>query len=173
MFRKVDGAPRRLPERQSHPHGLDRTPTGITVFTASLALVPVAYLADRLPAGGDWRTAALAVFVAVVGLVTVDPLAALAMAGISLLLAIGLLRNRYGDLTWQGDADVVRGLLLEGGVLAGLLLGCGRSWWSGARPQPSWVATSNTVLTPTASVRSPAHLRGVEQQPLERNSHDG
>lgn len=102
-------------------------PIGVTLAagTAGVVLVALVCAAATPPAAAVARLVALAVYVAAVGAVGRDLVAALATAAIAWTVLDGFLVNRLGVLTWHGSADAARLGVLLAAAAAGWLAALG------------------------------------------------
>jgi hypothetical protein len=88
----------------------------VVVVAATIvgALVPTAF-------GGTWRVVPVASAVLVFAMLPTDARAVPSTAALAYLLVIGFLVNRFGELSWHGESDVDRLVLIFGAAGTGLL----------------------------------------------------
>jgi hypothetical protein len=134
----------------------DRTSTGIHIGLGAMAVLPALMASALLPAqAGGWRLVPVAAVLALIGALTVDPVAVAAVTALAYLLVVGFLVNRYGVLTWQGVSDLHRLVFVWGASGIGLafgaiLLGLSRRRrfklpraWAAGGPAASAIASMN------------------------------
>jgi hypothetical protein len=91
------------------------TPTGISAAIGAGMLVVAAFLSAALPpSAGDVRLGVLALALAGFAALTVDPRAVAAVGVLAFLVLDGFLVNQLGELSWHGQADQTRLLILAG-----------------------------------------------------------
>lgn len=102
----------------------ERTPTGINVAVGAVTIWAAGVIAAQLPRPDTgWRDVVPVFAVAGFAALTVDPLATAATAGLGLVVTIGFLENRYGELSWHGATDARDLGALTAAALVGLTLG--------------------------------------------------
>lgn len=97
------------------------TPLGINTAVGAVVVLVCCAAPPHLDASGvAARFAVLALGVAAFAAAVGDPAAGAVTAGVAFLLFDGFVVDHAGDLTWHGDADVVRLAVLVGAALTGL-----------------------------------------------------
>jgi hypothetical protein len=103
-------------------------PVGVDTAGGAAAVVLAALGASVVPAAdGWWRMVVVGAVVAVFAAVTADARAAAAVVVLAWLVVNGFLVDRYGQLAWHGDPDLVRLLVLAVCAFLGVLLGRART----------------------------------------------
>ena len=88
------------------------------------AVAAATVVAATIPTGlTGWRIGTIAAVLCVLSAATVDPIASAVVAIYAYLFVDGFLVNRFGDLTWQGPADLRRAGALIAASAVGLVLG--------------------------------------------------
>jgi len=110
------------PPRGASP--ANRFPRGITTAFGAMVVAAATLVAATIPVGlAGWRIGAVAAVLCVFSAATVDPIASATVAVFAYLFVDGFLVNRFGDLTWQGPADLRRAGVLAAASAVGLALG--------------------------------------------------
>ena len=101
-----------------------RPPLGITMAIGAVAMAAATVVAATIPTGlTGWRIGTVAAVLCVLSAATVDPIASAVVAIYAYLFVDGFLVNRFGDLSWQGPADLRRAGVLAAASAVGLALG--------------------------------------------------
>jgi hypothetical protein len=97
------------------------TPVGINTAVGAVVVLVCCAAPPHLDASGAAaRFAVLALGVAAFTASVGDPAAAAVTAGVAFLLFDGFVVDHAGDLTWHGDADLVRLVVLAAAACTGL-----------------------------------------------------
>jgi hypothetical protein len=119
-------------------------PTGIAVALGSAVIVVAAFVSAAVPASlGVVRLVPVAVPLAGLAALTVNPRVVAAVGGLGFLVFDGFLVNQLGELSWRGAPDVRRLMVLAAAGVLGL--GAGTAYRAvhrlGAwRRRSKWVA---------------------------------
>jgi hypothetical protein len=130
--------------RSGRGSGLYRPPVGVEAGIATAGVLVAVIVGAALPASaGDWRLAPVMVMLLGVGVRTVSVPALGFVALVAYFLVDGFLVNRSGELTWTGESDTYRLLLVVSAAVVGLAIGVWRR-----RPRPVFVPASWIVDVP-------------------------
>jgi hypothetical protein len=124
------------------------TPTGISAAIGAGVVVVAAFLSAAVPpSAGDVRLGVLALALAGFAALTVDPRAVAAVDVLAFLVFDGFLVNQLGELSWHGQADQTRLVILAGAGTAGVAVGAA---YRGVRRRRVWRRRSEWVAAQVA-----------------------
>ena len=141
----------------------NETPVGIHIGLGAAGVVAAVTVSALLPSGW-WRLVPVAAVLLLIGALTVDLVAAAAVAVLGYLLVMGFLVNQYGVLSWHGMSDVYRVMVFSTSAGAGLIIGAVRHWSHRKRrfmPPREWSAGGLALARGLTNVSIKEEVPGV------------